>query len=186
MTHHLFLACNPSFLLFSEELFSDTRLSQQPTGGVHLHIEDWLAGVQRSSRQKKPLKMQNKPNLLKTLMNVSSCFTMNYEQLTINYANKNKPNSKPIKPNLVRRLVQRLVRRSFSEDGSFSEVGSLGEGGFKRDTLLLCGALSLWRTGLQFTICGFRFYLMRSASFLQDGCFLFLGDFFACKAFTGL
>ena len=56
MTHHLFLACNPSFLLFSEELFSDTRLSQQPTGGVHLHIEDWLAGVQRSSRQKKPLK----------------------------------------------------------------------------------------------------------------------------------
>ena len=42
--------------LFSEELFSDTRLSQQPTGGVLLHIEDWLAGVQRSSRQKKPLK----------------------------------------------------------------------------------------------------------------------------------
>jgi len=59
-------------LLFSAELFSDTRLSQQPTGGVLLHIEDWLAGVQRSSRKKKPLKtpinqkplnMQNKPNL---------------------------------------------------------------------------------------------------------------------------
>ena len=99
MTHHLFLACNPSFLLFSEELFSDTRLSQQPTGGVHLHIEDWLAGVQRSSRQKKPLKMQNKPNLLYTQMNISSAITMNYEQLTMNYANKNKPNSKPIKPN---------------------------------------------------------------------------------------
>ena len=46
--------------LFSEELFSDTRLSQQPTGGVLLHIEDWLAGVQRSSRQKKPLKNQSK------------------------------------------------------------------------------------------------------------------------------
>jgi hypothetical protein len=62
MTHHF----------FSAELFSDTRLSQQPTGGVLLHIEDWLAGVQRSSRQKKPLKtqinqkwmiMQNKANL---------------------------------------------------------------------------------------------------------------------------
>jgi hypothetical protein len=43
-------------ILFSAELFSDTRLSQQLTGGVLLHIEDWLAGVQRSSRQKKPLK----------------------------------------------------------------------------------------------------------------------------------
>jgi len=47
-----------SIILFSAELFSDTRLSQQPTGSVHLHIEDWLAGVQRSSRQKKPLKIQ--------------------------------------------------------------------------------------------------------------------------------
>ncbi len=56
MTHHLFLARNTSFLLFSEELLPDTRLSQQQTGGVQLHIEDWLAGVQRSSRQKKPLK----------------------------------------------------------------------------------------------------------------------------------
>ncbi len=49
-------AIQHSIILFSAELFSDTRLSQQPTGGVHLHIEDWLAGVQRSSRQKKPLK----------------------------------------------------------------------------------------------------------------------------------
>ena len=40
----------------------------------------------------------------------------------------------PIKPNLVRRPVRRLVRRSFSEVGSFSEDGSLGEGGFKRAT----------------------------------------------------
>jgi hypothetical protein len=29
-------------------------------------------------------------------MNASSAITMNYEQLTMNYANKNKPNSKPI------------------------------------------------------------------------------------------
>jgi len=46
--------------------------------------------------------MQNKPNLLNAQMNVSSAITMNYEQLTMNYANKNKANSKPIKPNLVR------------------------------------------------------------------------------------
>ena len=68
MTHHLFLARNTSFLLFSEELLPDTRLSQQQTGGVQLHIEDWLAGVQRSSRQKKPLKtdQSNMSQLCKT------------------------------------------------------------------------------------------------------------------------
>jgi hypothetical protein len=36
--------------------------------------------------------MQNKPNLLSAQMNVSYCFTMNYEQITMNNANKNKPN----------------------------------------------------------------------------------------------
>jgi len=40
--------------------------------------------------------MQNKPNLLDALMNASSAITMNYEQLTMNYANKNKANTKPI------------------------------------------------------------------------------------------
>ena len=45
---------------------------------------------------KSTLFMQNKPNLLDAQMNVSSAITMNYEQLTMNYANKNKPNSKPI------------------------------------------------------------------------------------------
>ncbi len=39
--------------------------------------------------------MQNKPNLLDAQMNVSSVKTMNYEQITMNNANKNKPNSKP-------------------------------------------------------------------------------------------
>ena len=43
--------------------------------------------------------MQNKPNLLNTQMNASSAITMNYEQLTMNYANKNKANTKPIKAN---------------------------------------------------------------------------------------
>ena len=35
--------------------------------------------------------MQNKPNLQNGKMNVSYCLTMNYEQLSINYENKNKP-----------------------------------------------------------------------------------------------
>ena len=35
--------------------------------------------------------MQNKPNLQNGKMNASSAITMNYEQLTMNYANKNKP-----------------------------------------------------------------------------------------------
>jgi hypothetical protein len=43
--------------------------------------------------------MQNKPNLPKAQMNVSAVKTMNYEQITMNNANKNKPNSNPIKPN---------------------------------------------------------------------------------------
>ena len=36
--------------------------------------------------------MQNKPNLLDTQMPVSSVKTMNYEQITMNNANKYKPN----------------------------------------------------------------------------------------------
>jgi len=36
--------------------------------------------------------MQNKPNFQKAQMNVSSVKTMNYEQITMNNANKNKPN----------------------------------------------------------------------------------------------
>ena len=36
--------------------------------------------------------MQNKPNLLDAQMNISSVKTMNYEQITTNNANKNKPN----------------------------------------------------------------------------------------------
>jgi hypothetical protein len=82
------------YLLFSAELFSDTRLSQQLTGGVLKYSEDWLAGVQRSSRQKKPLKsdqngiiMQNKPNFMPFLSPKSR-----FHQKT----NPNKPKNKPI------------------------------------------------------------------------------------------
>jgi len=39
--------------------------------------------------------MQNKPNLLNAQMNVSTIKTMNYEQITMNNANKNKPNTNP-------------------------------------------------------------------------------------------
>jgi len=35
--------------------------------------------------------MQNKPNLLDAQMNITSVKTKNYEQITMNNANKNKP-----------------------------------------------------------------------------------------------
>jgi hypothetical protein len=59
---------------------------------VHLHIEDWLAGVQRSSRQKKPLKMQNKPNLLSAKMNINSAITKDYEYERLGRRAKTNPN----------------------------------------------------------------------------------------------
>jgi len=39
--------------------------------------------------------MQNKANLLDAQMNVSYVKTMNYEQITMNNANKNKPKTNP-------------------------------------------------------------------------------------------
>ena len=66
--------------------------------------------------------MQNKPNLLDSQMNVSKVLTKGYENKRLCGGGENKAKTKPIKPNLVRRLVH----RSFSEDGSISE------GGFKR------------------------------------------------------
>ena len=40
--------------------------------------------------------MQNKPNFLDDQMNVSYFITNNYEQRTMNYEIKNKPNTNPI------------------------------------------------------------------------------------------
>ena len=40
--------------------------------------------------------MQNKANFQKSQMNVSTVITMNYEQRTMNYEIKNKPNTNPI------------------------------------------------------------------------------------------
>ena len=47
--------------------------------------------------------IQNKPNFLESQMSVSAVKTMNYEQIIMNNANKNKPKTNPIKANLVRR-----------------------------------------------------------------------------------
>jgi len=41
---------------------------------------------------------QNKPNLPDAQMNISFCFTMNYEQKAMNYENKNKPNQTQSNP----------------------------------------------------------------------------------------
>jgi len=40
--------------------------------------------------------MQNKANFQKSQMNITSVKTMNYEQITMNNDNKNKPNTNPI------------------------------------------------------------------------------------------
>ncbi len=47
--------------------------------------------------------MQNKPNFRKAKMNVNSLITMDYENKFNWTIGQNKPNSNPIKPNLVRR-----------------------------------------------------------------------------------
>jgi len=46
--------------------------------------------------------MQNKPNFQKSQMNVTSLVAMDYENIANWTLGENKPNSKPIKPNLVR------------------------------------------------------------------------------------
>ncbi|MBA7669086.1 hypothetical protein ES703_77214 [subsurface metagenome] len=59
--------------------------------------------------------MQNKANLPDTQMNITSVITMNYEQLTMNYANKNKPNSKPIcqRAKLMQSVyLQRIMKKN--------------------------------------------------------------------------
>ena len=83
----IFLFC----LVFSKELFSNTRLSQLSTGGVQLHIEDCQAGVQRSSRQKKLLKMRNKPNFQTSRLTVTLAMIRTYNANQPEKRKKNKP-----------------------------------------------------------------------------------------------
>ena len=47
--------------------------------------------------------MQNKPNFRKSQMNVNIFFTKGYENISDWTLGESKPNSNPIKPNLVRR-----------------------------------------------------------------------------------
>jgi len=52
--------------------------------------------------------MQNKANFRKSQMNVISALTNDYENIANWTLGENKPNSKPIKPNLVRlRRIQK-------------------------------------------------------------------------------
>ncbi len=91
MTHQLFLASNPSFLLFSEELFSDTRLTQ-------------VNQVAKSIKNN--LIMQNKPNLCVFWAVSGDC-----EEKQTQF----KANSKPIKANIMPKQSQfkaNLSRRS--------------------------------------------------------------------------
>jgi hypothetical protein len=52
---------------------------------------------------KSALFMQNKPNVKDAQINVNSYMKSKYEKLDTWLSGKNKPNSNPIKPNLVRR-----------------------------------------------------------------------------------
>jgi len=58
--------------------------------------------------------MQNKANLPDAQMNVTNLLTTNYEQLTMNYVQKNKPNTNPIKPNF--RKAQMNVNLTLTKD----------------------------------------------------------------------
>ena len=97
------LCLNP---IFNEELLANTRLSQRPTAGVLVHIEDGLAGVQRSSRRKKPLKndlftlkgVQNEPNLNNSKIAVTPFMTERCAPLDTWYRGKNEPNTNPNEP----------------------------------------------------------------------------------------
>ncbi len=62
-------------------------------GALFIHGYSLLAVTSDGRREtSNVLNMQNKPNLPNTKMNVSPCFTMNYEQITMNDVIKNKPN----------------------------------------------------------------------------------------------
>jgi hypothetical protein len=59
---------------------------------------------------KSGLFMQNKPNLPDAQMNVSSVKTTNYDQITMNNANKNKPNQTQFHPHRLYTCYNFLLR----------------------------------------------------------------------------
>ena len=56
--------------------------------------------------------MQNKPNLPKAQMNLSTVLTKNYEQITMNNELKNKPNTKPIKANTKPIIANKMPKQT--------------------------------------------------------------------------
>ena len=63
---------------------------ENPTLAHFRHFSSLYTNEYRVSRYESFL--QNKPNFRNAQMNISSVKTMNYEQITTNNANKNKPN----------------------------------------------------------------------------------------------
>jgi len=90
-------------LLFSEELFSDTSLTQQPTD-KHSALLFTEGGPARRSLSvdgsiKNNLIMQNKPNFQIARMNLNSVLTMDYRNLPPRGRPQNKPNQTQFKAN---------------------------------------------------------------------------------------
>ncbi len=57
---------------------------------------------------------ENKPNLLNAQMNVNFCFTMNYEQITMNNDKKKQTQSNPTCSELVEPIPNFLLGMSMS------------------------------------------------------------------------
>ncbi|MBA7682453.1 hypothetical protein ES703_90803 [subsurface metagenome] len=95
--------------------------------------------IQSQSKPIKANQTQYKPNSRKAKMKLNFYSTKDYENkprfpTPLKQTQSNPIFTLPILTTLVRRPVRRLVRRSFSEVGSFSEDGSLGEGGCAFDS----------------------------------------------------
>jgi len=65
--------------------------------------------------------MQNKPNFLKTKMNVNSLITMDYENISDWTLGQNKPNSNPNKPNFqkAKMNVNLSLTKDYRKKGDF-------------------------------------------------------------------
>ena len=76
----------------------------------------------RESSTNQLLFMQNKPNLLDALMNVTSFYTVEYENKHDWTLGQNKPNSNPIKPNLrkAQMNVNSLITRDYRKKDDFA------------------------------------------------------------------
>ena len=65
--------------------------------------------------------MQNKPNFLDALMNVTSFYTVEYENIDNWTLGQNKPNSNPIKPNFrkAKMNVNSLITKDYRKKDDF-------------------------------------------------------------------